>query len=315
LLYRTTEGRAVALDNRCPHRSFPLSNGRRIGDNVACGYHGMTFNPDGRCINYPPIGKAPNVRTRSYPVVERPPLVWVWPGDPELANEASIPEHYPLVEDGWATVSGSCHVKANYVGLQENLQDLSHFEHLHHSSVGTPDQIAGDTTVEKRDEGIFSTYVYDNISAPPIWKKLLNLAGDRITRVIKEDSRSPAICQALTTFTDLARNVTEDRDHRIKVLHFLTPESQNTTHYFWFFMRDFAIDDIEVGEQLRGGISSAFNEDKEALESIAELTRLDGRDDFKEMSFLSDKGGVLLRRWFAGMAQAEHAEARSTDPA
>lgn len=310
LLYRTDEGRVVALDNRCPHRSFPLSNGRRVGDNVACGYHGMTFNPEGRCVNYPPIGKAPNVRTRAYPVVERAPLIWVWPGDPALADESRIPDHYPLIEDGWATVSGSTHVKANYVGLQENLQDLSHFEHLHSSSVGTPDQVAADTTVEKRENGVFSTYVYDNIAAPPIWKNLLKLRGDRITRVIKEDSQSPAICQALTTFTDLAKNDSEDRDHRIKVLHFLTPEFQDTTHYFWFFMRDFAIENADVGEQLKVGISSAFDEDKEALENIAELTSLDSRSDFKEMSFLSDKGGVLLRRWFASMAQAEQASAQ-----
>ena len=43
LLYRTEDGRAVAVENRCPHRAAPLSLGCLKGDNVQCGYHGFTF--------------------------------------------------------------------------------------------------------------------------------------------------------------------------------------------------------------------------------------------------------------------------------
>lgn len=50
VLYRCADGKLVALEDRCPHRLLPLSKGRRIGDTVQCGYHGMTFGPDGACV-------------------------------------------------------------------------------------------------------------------------------------------------------------------------------------------------------------------------------------------------------------------------
>ena len=48
VFYRTAEGRAVALADRCPHRAAPLSLGRREGDGLRCQYHGMKFNADGQ---------------------------------------------------------------------------------------------------------------------------------------------------------------------------------------------------------------------------------------------------------------------------
>jgi phenylpropionate dioxygenase-like ring-hydroxylating dioxygenase large terminal subunit len=49
LLYRKLDGSPVALRNRCPHRSFPLSKGTLKGDDVVCGYHGLQFGSNGRC--------------------------------------------------------------------------------------------------------------------------------------------------------------------------------------------------------------------------------------------------------------------------
>src|SRR3954468_13175226 len=48
VLFRTEAGAVVALRNRCCHRSFPLSNGRLIGDIIECGYHGLQYDPTGR---------------------------------------------------------------------------------------------------------------------------------------------------------------------------------------------------------------------------------------------------------------------------
>ena len=49
LLFRRTDGTVAALEDRCPHRLLPLSKGKRIGDTVQCGYHGLTFGADGKC--------------------------------------------------------------------------------------------------------------------------------------------------------------------------------------------------------------------------------------------------------------------------
>lgn len=80
LLYRKKSGEVVALQNRCPHRSVPLSRGERDGDAVVCGYHGLTFNADGRCIRIPSQQSTGDLRITAYPVVESHPFIWIWMG-------------------------------------------------------------------------------------------------------------------------------------------------------------------------------------------------------------------------------------------
>ena len=47
LVFRCEDGALAALEDRTCHRSAPLSKGRREGDCVRCGYHGLMFDPVG----------------------------------------------------------------------------------------------------------------------------------------------------------------------------------------------------------------------------------------------------------------------------
>ena len=70
-LYRTKTGKIVALQDRCPHKSLPLSMGRLIDDNIQCGYHGMTFNPEGYCVRIPGQESIPrSAVVKTFPVQE-----------------------------------------------------------------------------------------------------------------------------------------------------------------------------------------------------------------------------------------------------
>jgi phenylpropionate dioxygenase-like ring-hydroxylating dioxygenase large terminal subunit len=53
VFYRLQDGSPAALEDACWHRLLPLSMGRLDGDDVVCGYHGLVFNPGGRCIHMP----------------------------------------------------------------------------------------------------------------------------------------------------------------------------------------------------------------------------------------------------------------------
>ena len=50
VFYRKLDGEPVALENACWHRLLPLSMGELQGDNLMCGYHGLVYNPRGRCV-------------------------------------------------------------------------------------------------------------------------------------------------------------------------------------------------------------------------------------------------------------------------
>lgn len=62
-LFRTLDDRVFALDDRCPHKGGPLSQGLVHGHNVTCPLHGWVFGlesgeaqaPDKGCVHRIPV--------------------------------------------------------------------------------------------------------------------------------------------------------------------------------------------------------------------------------------------------------------------
>ena len=72
VLYRGESGRVMAMEDRCCHRGAPLSMGRVEGDCIRCMYHGMKFDPSGKCIQIPGQEVIPaRLGVRSFPIVQR----------------------------------------------------------------------------------------------------------------------------------------------------------------------------------------------------------------------------------------------------
>ena len=95
LFARTPEGRAYALRDICPHRGIPLSDGRMVGGEVECCYHGWKFNGAGNCTCIPSLTKEQEfdlgkVKVKAYPVTERMGGLWIWMGEGE-ADESLLP--------------------------------------------------------------------------------------------------------------------------------------------------------------------------------------------------------------------------------
>ena len=90
-LYRTEDGRPVALADACWHRLAPLSLGKLVGpDEIQCPYHGIRYDSAGRCTSMPAQETInPSATVPSFPLVERYRYVWIWLGDPALANPAA----------------------------------------------------------------------------------------------------------------------------------------------------------------------------------------------------------------------------------
>lgn len=141
VIWRTTDGKMVALDDRCTHKRFPLSQGRLLADGrLECAYHGLCYDSTGRCVKIPSQEDAPippQARVPQFPIVEQDGLVWVWPGDPAKCNDRKPPRSPEVADDAWETLdSGPMHVPANYLLLIENLLDITHFYPLHDGNIG-----------------------------------------------------------------------------------------------------------------------------------------------------------------------------------
>src|SRR5882724_3295835 len=91
VLYRDASGRAGALLDMCCHRGAPLSIGSVVEEGLQCGYHGLIFDTDGNCVRIPGQDRIPErARVRSFPLVEQDAFLWIWMGNPEMADPAKI---------------------------------------------------------------------------------------------------------------------------------------------------------------------------------------------------------------------------------
>lgn len=137
VLWRNEAGEVQALQDRCPHRHAPLSMGRVEGNEIRCMYHGMKFSEGGKCIHIPATDTIPpNADVRRFPVVEKDSWIWVWTGDPELADPALIPDAWGLTSDAYMAKWGAIDYEADYQLINDNLADLSHLDFVHETTLG-----------------------------------------------------------------------------------------------------------------------------------------------------------------------------------
>src|SRR5678810_1428995 len=109
-----------------------LLNGRREGDDVRCMYHGLKFDPGGKCIQIPGQDNIPkNLGVRAYPVLERQHLIWIWMGDPAKADPSKILEFNYLSDPAWRGKPDYMHYDANYLLIVDNLSDFAHLAFVH----------------------------------------------------------------------------------------------------------------------------------------------------------------------------------------
>jgi phenylpropionate dioxygenase-like ring-hydroxylating dioxygenase large terminal subunit len=128
-LYRDSSGAFHALEDACPHRRVALHTGKVTEQTLICRYHGWEFNSEGECIKIPYLQegqKLPCARVRSYPVQEKYGLVWLFPGNPELANLASPPEVPEFAQPGLFDVSVTSKYNAHFSFCNENSMDMFH---------------------------------------------------------------------------------------------------------------------------------------------------------------------------------------------
>ena len=301
LLYRKSDGRVVALEDRCCHRHAPLSMGRIKGDNVECRYHGLRFDPAGRCVHIPwQENIPPSACVRSYPVVERYHWVWIWMGDPALADESRIEDFHWMDDPGWRSKGERLHVEGNYLLLVENLLDLSHLPYVHATSLG-------DTAIPKNDIPVrydrdgdrvkVQRWVRDT-SVPPYFRLLANLGKeDRVDRWMNLEYSPPAMVRIDIGVAKAGTGALDgDRSQGVTTwnLNAITPESDRSTHYFWAQAQDFSRDDPSISDVDFQLVHGAFLEDLAIIK--AQQENIDLGPGAPRLNIVTDTGGVMARR-------------------
>ena len=275
LLYRTVEGRPVALEDRCCHRQAPLSMGKLAGDIVQCPYHGLQFDPSGRCVGVPSQDRVPPAaRVKAYPVVEKNRWIWIWMGDPAKADPALIEDFHWLDDPAWRFGGSYLKVEANYLLLVENLLDTTHLPFLHPTTLGTDAFARSEFEVTREGDRIqVARWLMDKPPAP-FHQQMggfpdgMNVDRWQITHYgppsfVKLDVGSAPAGAG-------ARQGDRSRGMNMWNLNAITPETEKTAHYFYAQAYNFKLEERWISDLVRSQVTRAFLEDMAMIKAQQE---------------------------------------------
>jgi phenylpropionate dioxygenase-like ring-hydroxylating dioxygenase large terminal subunit len=263
VFFRDTAGLAVAMDDMCPHRLAPLRLGKLLPDGrIQCGYHGLEFGADGQCLKNPHgSGRIPkNCRVRTYRLVEKHTLVWIWMGD-ATPDESLIPDFSYLDSDSGYDVGrrDTITMDTNYRYIVDNLMDLSHASFLHDGVLGNEESIWAEIQVRQEDQYVYVQRDMMNVR-PPMLRDLLFKRDGAPVNMWQTIRWSPpgAVLNDIGTYAP----DTDRKDFSGQLgCHILTPATADTTLYHTAAAR-------------QGPVSAVPEEGAEAFRTrIAELRR------------------------------------------
>jgi len=306
LFWREQNGELRAILDRCPHRYAPLSLGRRIEGGVQCGYHGIVFNGEGRCINNPHGPVVSALQVRSFPVLEKHRIIWIWMGDADRADPTLIPDlGFADRAPEHAYSRGFLPTAAGHQLISDNILDLTHADYLHATTLGGGSVTRAKAQIEERGDGtVFIEWPANGEIAIPFFQAQMpdpDMLTDMWTSVLWHPN-------GVMTLRFGATPAGRPREEGIDTwsAHIVTPETPRATHYFYFNTREFRVDDADYNAQFAAGLGTAFTtEDKPMIE--AQQRRLGDADlfDRKPVLLATDAASTRARRVYTRLLDAE----------
>jgi len=314
VLFRDSKGQAAALLDSCCHRGAPLSTGKVVEGGIQCGYHGLVFDCSGTCVHIPGQTTIPKrSKVRSYPVVEKDEIIWIWMGDPEKADPSDILP-YPYHNDSrqWPHKLGMFHVKCNYQLLVDNLMDLTHVGFVHGTTIGGEDpsiHTEAKMEVVPGETGLrFTRWMLDSVP-PPMFTKAFPFKGN-VDRYQRFEFVAPSHIVQHSGAKDIGTGAPEgdlEGGLALRILHTMTPETETSCWYFFSISNGFKQEDPTTTQFLFDQLTGTLTEDKITVE--AQQQRLDELGEERLVDIVSDRARVHMRRTVEGLLAREQSAA------
>lgn len=310
VFFRTRDGQVQALLDRCPHRFAALSRGRQIDDSVECPYHGLRFDRHGACsFNPHGDGSVPKAaKLRAFRAADRHGLLWFWPGDPALADEALIPDYAFTLRDSLPTVRtrGCLPTRCHYLYITDNVLDATHADFLHAGTLGSGVFSRIQPTIDDLDDRtVRITWTADSEPAPSFFAPFLREPTAPADQWMEATWTAPSLVMLATGAT--VRGDAREAGFCGRVVHISTPETATTCHYWYWGTQNVVLDEAAT-EQLHKVVRFAFeHEDKPTLETLQERTEGRAFWSLDPVLLPGDAGAVRARRKLDALIQREQA--------
>ncbi|MDF3049752.1 MAG: vanillate O-demethylase oxygenase [Pseudonocardia sp.] len=302
VLYRTGNGTAVALEDRCAHRPYPLSLGRVEGDAIVSGYTGFAYGPDGACIRVPTQAQVPpGAHVRAFPVHDDGAFVWAWMGDAALAGLRRPPRTPWLRDEQWSTFGGTLDTAANVMLLHENFADITHVAVV--DPYITPPVLRG--TPPPLEIQVSETSVSFSRSYSPAPLAGWHAAALELPADAAHPQRetggfvSPGLW--VNTWEVHAEGVTPVPTFRFT--HAITPVDSGRTTHVWRVSRNFSPDEATTAT-----LRPIFAEYYDTMRGILEIMQsvLDRDGPRREVNVAADAAALQVRKIMAQMVAEEN---------
>ncbi|GIX13354.1 MAG: 3-phenylpropionate dioxygenase [Paracoccaceae bacterium] len=137
VLWRDAAGRLSCVEDFCPHRGAPLSQGEVFEGNIACRYHGVVVDRDGVIVRVPAMPECALEGRRAvaaYPVTEAAGAVFVYMPSAERPEPPALTLPAVMSDPEWTGFLCSAVWNTNYRYALDNLADPMHGCYLHAQS-------------------------------------------------------------------------------------------------------------------------------------------------------------------------------------
>jgi vanillate O-demethylase monooxygenase subunit len=178
----------------------------------------------------------PQARLTSIPVKEQDGVVWVWPGNPILAQR-SLPPRTPEITDSENLSIGSpgpLHVPANYLLLIENLLDITHFYPLHDGNIGDKENskipVSLDEGVSEGYEFVKTTRHVHGYQQPPYLKEWF--LYDTVERIHTHCMVTPGLTRVVMRVAPEGE-IGTDKERGYTLLHLHMPVDERNLVWRW----------------------------------------------------------------------------------
>ncbi|MEI9985560.1 MAG: aromatic ring-hydroxylating dioxygenase subunit alpha [Aliidongia sp.] len=311
VLFRMADGKAAALLDRCCHRAAPLHLGRVVAGGIECGYHGMVFDNQGRCVAIPAQDTIPaSAKVKSFPTIEKNQQIWIWTGEAGLADESLIPD-FPWHDnkENWSFRYAAYKIAANHMLSIDNLMDLTHVAYVHRKTLGTgAPQAHLDATLATtvKDRGVkFISWMLNSVP-PATFVRTLGFTTN-VDRWREFEFIAPGTVIQFTGGQEVGKRAYEDdrRDggYQLRRFHCFTPETERTTHYFSSVGNGHRPDDPAATEELFHEIDITVREDIAMVEAQHQELERHGEEGL--MAIKSDATRIAMRRIVARLLEQQ----------
>jgi phenylpropionate dioxygenase-like ring-hydroxylating dioxygenase large terminal subunit len=302
LLYRRQDGGVTAMHDRCAHRPHPLSTGHREGDQVACAYHGITYDPDGRCVRVPSQDNVPQgVRVPTFAIHEQAPFVWIWMGS-QGGSRLRPPPATPALDDSeWQTLGERLSVDANFLLLHEHYLDLTNVFAMHPEMV--PPGIETLPAIDQVEVSEVSVSYQREIPSAPLAPWEAHAAGLDSTASFGRRETGTFVTPGLHQQT---YSVVGDDGAMLDLVrtHGFTPATPTSTHVFLQVAWRGERTPPEAAEGLREAFLAMAGRDAEVLEATQRCIEEDGSPG-RYVNVKADRAALRARRIVHAMVDEE----------